>query len=89
MHKWHFSEITFRRQLFKKLEERNSSINNAQTRWNFLKKKITPSDGEGDTTEENNNSRPDASEEEQVIGSSSYIQSIAKAANNTSSTVNA
>ena len=31
-----------------------------------MKRKITPSDGEGETTEENNNSRPDASGSEQV-----------------------
>ena len=55
-----------RRQLFKKLEERNSSINNAKQRWDFVKMKINPSDGEGETTEENNNSRPDASGSEQV-----------------------
>ena len=81
--------VCSRRQLFKKLEERNSSINNAKqrwdndfwlispqesqqvkqsTRWDFVKRRITPSDGEveTETTEENNNSRPDASGSEQV-----------------------
>ena len=48
-----------RKQLFKKLEERNASISNAKHRWDFLKTKTLPSDG--DTTEENNNSRPEAS----------------------------
>ena len=38
------------------------------TRWDFVKRRITPSDGEveTETTEENNNSRPDASGSEQV-----------------------